>query len=98
MLRASFMLWRTGIKSMAVLDFQVLHLRVSAEPDPGVLARVLERFQNLNVVPHRVLAEWATTGTLLVEVQVSGITEHMLNLIATKLGQVPAILNVHWHR
>ncbi len=48
---------------MSSPDWPVLHLRVSAEPDPGVLARVLERFQNLNVVPRRVLADWATTGT-----------------------------------
>jgi hypothetical protein len=83
---------------MSVADFKVLHLRVAAEPDPGVLARVLERFQNLNVVPRRVLAEWATTGTLHVEVQVGGISEDMLSLIAAKLGQVPSILNAYWHR
>ncbi len=82
---------------MSTVEFQVLHLRVAAEPDPGVLARVLERFQNLNVVPRRVVADWATTGTLHVEVQVSGISEYMLNLIAAKLGQVPSILNAHWH-
>lgn len=83
---------------MSFSDWPVLHLRVAAEPDPGVLARVLERFQNLNVVPRRVLADWATTGTLHVEVQVSGISETMLNLIAAKLGQVPSILDAHWHR
>lgn len=82
---------------MSSPDWPVLHLRVSAEPDPGVLARVLGRFQNLNVVPRRVLAEWATTGTLHVEVQVAGISEAMLSLIAAKLGQVPAILDAHWH-
>ena len=83
---------------MSSPDWLVLHLRVSAEPDPGVLARVLERFQNLNVVPRRVVAEWATRGTLHVEVQVSGISEYMLNLIAAKLGQLPSILNAHWHQ
>ena len=86
------------IEFMTAANLQVLHLRVSAEPDPGVLARVLERFQNLNVVPRRVLADWATTGTLYVEVQISGITEQMLSLIAAKLGQVPSILNAYWHR
>ena len=83
---------------MSSPDWPVLHLRVTAEPDPGVLARVLERFQNLNVVPRRVLADWATTGTLHIEVQVSGISETMLNLITVKLGQVPTILAAHWHR
>ena len=83
---------------MSATDLQVLHLRVAAEPDPSVLARVLARFHNLNVVPRRVLAEWASTGTLHVEVQVGGISEDMLNLIAMKLGQVPSILNAYWHR
>jgi len=79
-------------------DWPVLHLRVAAEPDPGALARVLERFQNLNVVPRRVLAEWATTGVLHVEVQVAGLAEERLDLIAAKLGSVPSILNAYWHR
>lgn len=83
---------------MSSPDWPVLHLRVSAEPDPGVLARVLERFQNLNVVPRRVLAEWATTGALYVEVEIAGISENMLNLIAMKLGQVPSIFSAHWYR
>lgn len=83
---------------MSSPHWPVLHLRVAAEPDPGVLARVLERFQSLNVVPRLVLADWATTGTLHVEVQVSGISETMLNLIAMKRGQVPSILDTHWHR
>ena len=79
-------------------EWQVLHLRVSAEPDPGALARVLERFQNLNVVPRRVLAEWASTGVLHVEVQVAGLPEDRVDLITSKLGQVPSILNAYWHR
>jgi len=83
---------------MSSPDWPVLHLRVAADPDPGVLARVLERFQNLNVVPRRVLAEWATTGTLHVEVEICGVSETMLKLIAAKLGQVPSILDTHWHR
>lgn len=77
---------------------QVLYLRVAAEPDPGVLVRVLERFQNLNVVPRRVLAEWATKEMLHVEVEIFGLSETTLNLIAAKLGQVPSILSAHWHR
>ena len=94
-MRVCITFWRRGIEFMST---QVLHLRVAAEPDPGVLARVLERFQNLNVVPRRVLAEWATTGTVHVEVEICGISEPMLNLIAAKLDQVPSILNAHWHR
>ena len=33
----------------------LLRLRVTAEADLGALSRVLERFQNLNVVPRRVV-------------------------------------------
>lgn len=78
-------------------DWPVFHLRVAAEPDPGALARILERFQNLNIVPRKVSAEWAT-GTLYVEVHVSGLPEETINNITAKLGQVPSILNAYWHR
>ena len=79
-------------------DWPVLHLRVAAETDAGALARVLERFQNLNVVPLRVLAEWATTGIVYVEVEVAGVSEDTLDLIAKKILQVPSILNAYWYR
>lgn len=76
-MRACFALWRTRIEFMSAVEFQVLHLRVAAEPDPGVLARLLERFQNLNVLPRRVVADWATTGPLHIEVHVLGLSgEH----------------------
>ena len=83
---------------MSSHEWPVLHLRIAAEPDPGALARVLERFQNLNVVPRRVLAEWTTGGTLHVEVQVVGMSEDTLNLVAAKIAQVPCILHSYWHR
>lgn len=83
---------------MSVAEVQVLHLRVAAEPDPGVLARVLERFQNLNIVPRKVLAEWATTNIVHIQVELTGLSETMLDLIAAKVGQSPCILNAYWHR
>jgi hypothetical protein len=83
---------------MSSAQWQVLHLRVFAETDPGALARVLERFQNLNVTPRRVLAEWGALGKLHVQVEVSGLSEAMLDLITAKLGQVPSIFNAYWHR
>jgi hypothetical protein len=83
---------------MSSSQWSVFHLRVSAEPDPGSLTRVLERFQNLNIVPRRVAADWGTGGALHIEVEASGLTEEMIGLIAAKLGQVPSILNAHWHR
>jgi len=79
-------------------DWQLLRLRVAAEADPGVLARVIERFTNVNFVPRKVVAEWATTGLLHVEVSVAGMPEATLDLITAKLGQVPSILNAYWCR
>jgi hypothetical protein len=73
-------------------------LRVTAEADPGALARVLERFQNLSVLPHRVVAELSTTGTVHIQVDVGGLSESAINLICGKLGQVPCVLSAHWHR
>ena len=79
-------------------DWRVLHLRVASEADPGALARVLERFQNLNLTPRRVTAEWGMNDTLHVQVDIAGLSEERVSLIAAKLGQVPCILNVYWHR
>lgn len=80
------------------VDYPILHLRVAAEADPGAISRVLERFTNLNVVPRRVLAEWATTGTLHVQVEVGGVSEDMFSLITGKIAQVPSVLHAYWHR
>ncbi|HET9106657.1 MAG TPA: hypothetical protein VFN79_05660 [Steroidobacteraceae bacterium] len=77
---------------------QALCLRVSADADPGALARVLNCFQSLNVVPRRVLAEQGTTGTLYIRIDVTGLTEGHLSLIAAKIGQVPCVGNAYWHR
>jgi hypothetical protein len=82
---------------MAFAEWQLLHLRVTAEADPAVLARVLERFQKLNITPRKVLLEWGTTSTVHVEVAIAGLSEPTLDLIAAKLGQVPSILNAYWH-
>jgi hypothetical protein len=79
-------------------DWPVLHLRVAAEADPGALARVLERFQNLNLTPRRVIAEWGINDTLHVQVDIAGVPEDRVSLIAAKIGQVPSIINAYWHR
>jgi hypothetical protein len=39
-------------------SLSLLRLRVLAEADSGALMRVLERFQNLGVLPRRVIAEF----------------------------------------
>ena len=77
---------------------QALCLRVNADADPGALARVLISFQTLNVVPRRVVAELGTTGTLYIRIDITGLTERHLSLIAAKVGQVPCVGNAYWHR
>jgi hypothetical protein len=77
---------------------QALCLRVNSDADPGALARVLTSFQTLNVVPRRVVAELGTTGTLYIRIDVTGLTERHLSLIAAKIGQVPCVGNAYWHR
>ena len=82
---------------MASQETALLRLRVVAEADPGALARVLERFQNLNVLPRRVIAEFGSTGAFHIQVDVAGVSEAMLTIITEKVAQVPSVLNAHWH-
>jgi hypothetical protein len=77
--------------------WSLLRLRIVAEADPGALALVLERFQNLNVLPRRVVAESGIAGELYIQVDVAGLPEGLVDLIVAKLGQVPCILNAYWH-
>lgn len=77
---------------------QALCLRVCADSDPGALARVLTCFQSLNVVPRRVIAEHGAAGALYIRVDVTGLTEAHLSLIAARIGQAPCVGNAYWHR
>jgi hypothetical protein len=73
----------------------LLRLRVVADADPSALARVLAVFQNLNVVPRRVLAEFDTNDILHIEVDVFGMPEEQLRLITGKIRQAPSVVNAH---
>lgn len=77
--------------------FSLLRLRVTAEADPGALARVLERFQNRNIMPRCVRAEWSIAGTIHIHVDIAGVSEETLSLITAKLNQVPSVLHAYWH-
>lgn len=77
---------------------QALCLRVSAEADPGALTRVVSYFQTLNIVPWRVLADFGTNEVLHIRVDVAGLTEHRLSVIAAKIRQIPSVENAYWHR
>jgi hypothetical protein len=83
---------------MGSQELSLFRLRVVADADPGAVARVLERFQNLNVLPRRVIAEFGTNQTVHIQVDVSGLSEDQLRLIAAKIGQASSIVNAYWHR
>ena len=73
-------------------------LQVVADADPGAIARVVERFQNLNIIPRRVSAEFASNNILHIEVDVCGLPDEQLAMIASKIRQAPMIVNAYWHR
>ena len=73
-------------------------LRVVADADPGTITRVVERFQNLNIVPRRVIAEFSSNDILHIEVDVCGPSDEQLGLIVGKIRQAPCIINAYWHR
>ena len=73
-------------------------LHVVADADPGAIARVVERFQNLNNVTRRLTAEFASSDLLHITVDVCGITDEQLALITVKIRQAICVLNAHWHR
>ena len=76
----------------------LLCLRASTDGDPSGLTRLLGYFQNLNVTPRRVFAEFASNSLLHLRVDISGLTEERLSLITAKIGQIPCVLNAYWHR
>jgi hypothetical protein len=78
-------------------EFTLLRLRVVADADAGALVRVLERFQNLNVVPRKVLAELSIRGVFHVDIDISGITRDCMDIIAAKIGEAPCIHSARWH-
>jgi len=73
-------------------------LQVVADADPGAIARIVERFQNLNIVPRRVTAEFSSNDVLHIEIDVCGISDEQLMLIVGKIRQATSIVNAYWHR
>jgi hypothetical protein len=75
----------------------LLRLKVVADADPGAIARVLERFQNLNVIPRRVSAEFGICGVVHIEVDVFGLPRAQMELVTAKIRQSTSVVNAHWH-
>ncbi len=72
-------------------------LQVVADADPGAIARVVERFQNSNIIPRRLCAEFSSNDLLYIEVDVCGIPDEQLMLIAGKIRQATSVVNAYWH-
>ena len=83
---------------MSTSTVSLFRLRVVADADPGAIARVIERFQNLNVLPRRVIAEFGIDDIIHIEVDVCGLSEEHLKVIAAKIGSATSIVNAHWYR
>jgi hypothetical protein len=80
-----------------VESYSLLRLRVVAEADAGVLMRVLERFQNLGVLPRRVIAEFTSSDSVSIQLDVAGMEESRLSIIAAKVGEMPFVTRAYWH-
>jgi hypothetical protein len=83
---------------MSASTVSLFRLRVLADSDPGTIARVVERFQNLNILPRRVLAEFGIHETLHIEVDVCGMPEEQIRIIAAKIREATSVVSAHWHR
>jgi hypothetical protein len=75
----------------------LLRLRVVADADPAALGAVVQRFQNLNIVPRRISGEFGIDDLLHIEIDVCGVTAEQLALIAGKISQSPSIHHTQWH-
>jgi hypothetical protein len=83
---------------MSAVEVSLLRLKVVADADPGAIARVIERFQNLNVLPRRVIAEFGIDDIIHIQIDVCGMPEEQLKVIAAKIGSATSIVNAYWHR
>jgi hypothetical protein len=83
---------------MSVLTVSLFRLRVIASADPGAVARVIERFQNLNIMPRRVIAEFGINETIHIQVDVCGMPEDQIKIVAAKIGQATSVVSAYWHR
>lgn len=83
---------------MYLQELSLWRLRIVTDNDPGAIARVVERFQNLNILPRRILAECTSNETFHIQVDVFGLPEEQQRLVAAKIRQAPSIVSAYWHR
>jgi len=83
---------------MVVESIVVVGLHVEAEADPGIVIRILERFQTLNLIPRRVSADATTTERIYIDLQLSVCSVERIASIAAKIQQLPTVIHARWHR
>jgi hypothetical protein len=70
-------------------------LQVVADADPGAIARVVERFQNLNIIPRRLTAEFSSrtiTCTHRVVLRIVDLAvDEALNTLPTRFSDSTAM-------
>jgi ACT domain-containing protein len=68
---------------------------VVVRPDPGALARVIEPFAKLGVVPLSVNSRhYPEAGQLVIDIQIAGMEEEQGRKIARQIGSFPITLRV----
>ena len=69
---------------------QVYCLGIVAQPEPGALARVIEPFCKLGLVPLAVNSRlFAEAEELAIDIQILGISEEQCQRIANQIGAMP---------
>lgn len=70
----------------------VLQIKVIVELDPGAVIRVLQHFQERNVVPRRVSAQSLGTEYIQVEFEVAGLAVEAVHQIVSKIRSAPTAI------
>jgi hypothetical protein len=83
---------------MSTLKASLFRPRVVGDADRGAIARVIVRFQKLNVLPRRLLAEFGIDEIIHIEMDVFGIPEEQIRGIASKIASATSILSAQWRR
>lgn len=81
-----------------VRNLSLLRLHVSCDDDPSVVPRILGHLQNINVTPRHVAVDFSHTGRLSLRLDVCGLSEERLTLIAARIGQFVPVANAYWAR
>jgi hypothetical protein len=75
----------------------LVRLRVATDGDPSGLPRIFGIFQNLNVTPRSLHAEFSIRAEMFLSIDVFGLSEERVSLITAKIGQAPCVLSAYWH-